>query len=535
MTPHESLAQIITFLAFIFIGYFIRDMLGPAVHRLTVNITFREYSHKKKYYIRIRQSLDICNAAIHGQTALPNATSGDLATKIELQSIASTRKRGKKRGSKGGGLKRPNVNESVLRTVKLVPKNAPPGAKLTLDHIHYVIDLDVAKGEYLKVQVTRYMIYRYWDPHQKRIIRTKGPEPSVRYGMRYRAFVLTLYYCDGLTVNDIYKLLKRIFGEKGCSKQAILAWIREASEILKPFYEELMSLAKLAKSIGVDETGVRIDGIKMWMWLLTTGFLVIYHLDSHRSRAVARKLLDGFTGLMTSDFFRVYDNLNVPQQKCLIHLMRKVADIVKKVAKDVLHKQAQLRMQEELRKSKSDATETRGRGRPRKITRMTDDELEQLREEIHRMMGVISMGGQLIWFISQLTKGKITYEEAMNHINSIIEQLSPYKEFRKVKKLLSKYSSELIEFLKWPSNMHRDAWNNNDTERCVKAFAKYRRRQSFRSTGTVVSIAIVLSVIESYRRLVGEFSYETWVRIRCGNFEDLERLKAAIIAILIDA
>ena len=50
-----------------------------------------------------------------------------------------------------------------------------------------------------------------------------------------------------------------------------------------------------------------------------------------------------------------------------------------------------------------------------------------------------------------------------------------------------------------------------------------------------MSIAVVLSVIESYRRLIGEFSYEMWVRIRTGDFEDLERLKSAVIAILGDA
>ena len=533
MTHLNFLTQFFIFLAFIIIGYSIRALSEPAVRSTVVSLTFREYFRREKCYIRIQQSLNLCNNAIRNSASPLHTDPDNCSTKIELWPATIAHKRGKKKGSKGGGLRRPNADKSMLRVVKLIPRGAPPGAKLTLDHTHHVIDLDIVKGVHIKVQITRYEIYRYWDPRRKRIVRAKGPEPGVRYGMRYRAFVLTLYYCDGLSVNAIYNFMKSFFGENCCSKQAILAWIREASEILKPFYDELTKLAKLAKSIGMDETGVRVNGVKMWMWLLTTGFLVIYHLDSHRSRAVAQKLLDGFTGLLTSDFFRAYDNLNCSQQKCLIHLMRKVADVMKKVAKEILHKQEQLRVQEELRES--DAAGTRRKGRPKKVTRMTDDELEQLREEISRKINVASTGTQLIHFISQLTKGEISYEDARVRINEMIEQLKPYKELRKVRLLLSRYSSELIEFLKWPSDMHRDAWHNNDTERCVKAFAKYRRRQSFRSVSTVMSIAVVLSVIESYRRLIGEFCYEMWVRIRTGDFEDLERLKSAVIAILGDA
>ena len=46
---------------------------------------------------------------------------------------------------------------------------------------------------------------------------------------------------------------------------------------------------------------------------------------------------------------------------------------------------------------------------------------------------------------------------------------------------------------------------------------------------TVWSIVIVLSVVESYRRVVGEFSYDVWVRIRHGDFSDIERLEREVM------
>jgi len=41
-----------------------------------------------------------------------------------------------------------------------------------------------------------------------------------------------------------------------------------------------------------------------------------------REGETARQILGGFRGVLVSDFYAVYDSLDCPQQKCLVHLLR---------------------------------------------------------------------------------------------------------------------------------------------------------------------------------------------------------------------
>ena len=43
-----------------------------------------------------------------------------------------------------------------------------------------------------------------------------------------------------------------------------------------------------------------------------------------REGTVLESVLDGFKGVLVSDFYAAYDSAPCPQQKCLIHLMRDI-------------------------------------------------------------------------------------------------------------------------------------------------------------------------------------------------------------------
>src|SRR5215468_3942468 len=46
-----------------------------------------------------------------------------------------------------------------------------------------------------------------------------------------------------------------------------------------------------------------------------------FYLDS-REGMFLKEMLQGFVGVLVSDFFTAYDSLDCRQQKCLIHLLR---------------------------------------------------------------------------------------------------------------------------------------------------------------------------------------------------------------------
>jgi len=72
-----------------------------------------------------------------------------------------------------------------------------------------------------------------------------------------------------------------------------------------------------------------LDGKPAWpVWLEHTRARAKSHgidvdsLPPNREGAFLKEMLGGFTGVLVSDFYAVYDALACPQQKCLIHLIR---------------------------------------------------------------------------------------------------------------------------------------------------------------------------------------------------------------------
>ena len=51
---------------------------------------------------------------------------------------------------------------------------------------------------------------------------------------------------------------------------------------------------------------------------------VYYFYKESRKGAFLEEMLQGFSGVVVSDFFTAYDTLKCPQQKCVIHLLRDI-------------------------------------------------------------------------------------------------------------------------------------------------------------------------------------------------------------------
>jgi hypothetical protein len=73
--------------------------------------------------------------------------------------------------------------------------------------------------------------------------------------------------------------------------------------------------------------------VKVWslaiagyVWAFTNLEEVVYVYTPTREGTILKDMLDGFTGVLVSDFYAAYDAHKCPQQKCLIHLMRDVND-----------------------------------------------------------------------------------------------------------------------------------------------------------------------------------------------------------------
>src|SRR3989304_864601 len=72
----------------------------------------------------------------------------------------------------------------------------------------------------------------------------------------------------------------------------------------------------------VDETLANLQKGKGYVWVLTNLEEVVYLFRPTREGDFLEDLLQGFTGVLVSDFFSAYDSLPCKQQKCLVHLIR---------------------------------------------------------------------------------------------------------------------------------------------------------------------------------------------------------------------
>lgn len=112
-----------------------------------------------------------------------------------------------------------------------------------------------------------------------------------------------------------------------------------------PSYEEIVAHVRNASLVGVDETGLRQDGVSGWAWLVRTATASLFRIELSRAAWVADQMLGAdFKGIVCSDFYSVYTRRDDWKHAyCGAHMIReakKIAEVspsprTEKFCKDV--------------------------------------------------------------------------------------------------------------------------------------------------------------------------------------------------------
>ena len=86
--------------------------------------------------------------------------------------------------------------------------------------------------------------------------------------------------------------------------------------------EELLRKILSGSLIHIDETEIKLSNVSGYVWVFASIDEVVFMFRPNREGGFLRDLLKDFRGVVVSDFYGAYDALPCPQQKCLIHLMR---------------------------------------------------------------------------------------------------------------------------------------------------------------------------------------------------------------------
>jgi predicted RecB family nuclease len=91
-----------------------------------------------------------------------------------------------------------------------------------------------------------------------------------------------------------------------------------------PTYRDILRQLAKGPLIHADETKGAVRGGGHYIWVFTNMTTVAYVYAESRESGTLDEVLDGFRGVLVSDFYAGYESVPCAQQKCLIHLMRDI-------------------------------------------------------------------------------------------------------------------------------------------------------------------------------------------------------------------
>lgn len=106
------------------------------------------------------------------------------------------------------------------------------------------------------------------------------------------------------------------------------------SESLADSHEELKAAIPQQSQLGSDETSIKNEGKKHWIWCITAPSFTLFHIAATRSREVLEELIgDAFQGHFNCDYFSANCsfawNFDVKAQYCWAHLIRDIRFLLK--------------------------------------------------------------------------------------------------------------------------------------------------------------------------------------------------------------
>jgi hypothetical protein len=188
-----------------------------------------------------------------------------------------------------------------------------------------------------KVVVTCYHTASGWCPCCRKRVESRAPEqppaanvPHGQLGLNALATGVLLRITHRLPFRQVSRVLADLPGITVCPG-AIARQVQRIADWLEDDYQQLLVSVRAAPQVYADETGWRTGGKNGYVWAVATPTQTLYHIDKSRGGAVIRDLLGkAFGGTLVSDFYSAYSRMNCKKQKCLVHLLRELAQTAEK-------------------------------------------------------------------------------------------------------------------------------------------------------------------------------------------------------------
>ena len=226
------------------------------------------------------------------------------------------------------GRRRETADRRIMHALSHCPSCATALRRGRVVGRRQVIELPITP-----VEVVEHVVWERRCPGCGAACRGTMPELSAEVGAHRRvswrvsALVAVLRTKLRLPIAQVQWLLAELWGLR-LSVGALCGLLDEAAQAARPAYAGLLAEARASPVLHVDETGWREDGRSGWVWTLTTPTVRLFRFSSSRAGAVARALLGADAeGVIVSDFYTAYDQLDGRHQRCWAHLLRDIHEL----------------------------------------------------------------------------------------------------------------------------------------------------------------------------------------------------------------
>ena len=297
-----------------------------------------EQSNCEKELLRKRvRELEALLAKYDNPHTPPSLKRGGNRKKSQNKKDAVKGKPGRKKGHKG--VTRPPANPD--KQVDLTTDRCPDCGAVLGDPFRVDSKIIEEIPDPQPVIVTEYKIAHYTCPCcQKEVVATDSVCPKEgMFGNNTIAQTTLLKYEDRLPHRKIQNALNRQYGLEICPA-TILDLTRRAADSVQSEYEAILDRIRNASILYVDETSIKVQGKKYWIWAFTTPAETFIAIRKSRGAKVLREILTRrFKGLIVCDGWKSYPCFTKCIQRCWAHLLRESKDLAKKIDEAVpLHK-----------------------------------------------------------------------------------------------------------------------------------------------------------------------------------------------------
>ena len=353
-------------------------------------------------------------------------------------------------------LKRTNTRPN--RIIDIECKRCPRCQKKSIDELkqmgRLLIDLKFFRTG-VKKWITKFHSYRYKCRKCGHVFSSEARSPGgqYRYGHALMSWcVYSSFFCDmkmsrtRIALGDMFEIF--VDESRMMRSRHLMAAEYEG------LYGSILQCILQEKILHIDETSVKLRGLKGYVWVLAGMDKAYYFYKPSREGSFLQEMLHSFSGVLISDFYTAYDSLNCVQQKCLVHFVRDIDDDVLKNPLDI--------------------------------------ELKGIAQEFGTLLQTIIQTVDRYGLKSRhLRKHK---PAAFRFLNSVVSRDFSSELANSYKKRFQKSGAKMFTFL----DHDGVPWNNTNAEHAIKRFAKFRTHANGRFTERSLKEYLVLvSIFET--------------------------------------